>query len=107
MFTGSIWSPSMRMTTRINVIVPDLSGDCDPLQTDELYVMYLLHGLTANGDEWPRFTNLEYLAKKYNVAFIMPDVDRSFYRHEGRHQVLQVCHERPARFCRHMVPPAH
>jgi len=79
MFTGSIWSPSMSMTTRINVIVPDLSGDCDPLQTDELYVMYLLHGLTANGDEWPRFTNLEYLAKKYNVAFIMPDVDRSFY----------------------------
>ena len=59
MFTGSIWSPSMRMTTRINVIVPDLSGDCDPLQTDELYVMYLLHGLTANGEEWPRFTNLE------------------------------------------------
>ena len=79
MFTGSIWSPSMRMTTRINVILPDASGDCDPLQTDELYVMYLLHGLTANGDEWPRFTNLEYLAKKYNVAFVMPDVDRSFY----------------------------
>ena len=79
MFTGSIWSSCMKMTTRINVIVPDLSGDCDPLQTDELYVMYLLHGLTANGDEWPRFTNLEYLAKKYNVAFVMPDVDRSFY----------------------------
>ena len=69
----------MRMTTRVNVIVPDRSGDCDPLQTDDLYVMYLLHGLTANGDEWPRFTNIEYLAKKYNVAFVMPDVDRSFY----------------------------
>ncbi len=79
MFTGSIWSPSMKMTTRVNVILPDASGDCDPLQTDELYVMYLLHGLTANGDEWPRFTNIEYLAKKYHVAIVMPDVDRSFY----------------------------
>ncbi|MBE6479121.1 MAG: alpha/beta fold hydrolase [Olsenella sp.] len=79
MFTGSIWSDSMRMTTRVNVILPDLSGDCDPLQTDELYVMYLLHGLSANADEWPRFTNIEYLAKKYNVAFVMPEVDRSFY----------------------------
>ena len=79
MFSGSIWSPSMMMTTDINVCLPEASEDCDPLQTDEVFVVYLLHGLTANADEWPRFTNIEYLAKKYNVAFVMPEVERSFY----------------------------
>ena len=79
MFSGDIYSKSMRMTTHLNVILPDRSGDADPLGDNELHTLYLLHGLTANCSEWVRFSNIEYLAKKYNVAVIMPEVERSFY----------------------------
>ena len=79
MFSGDIYSKSMKMTTHVNIILPDESTDADPLGGNELYTLYLLHGLTANGSEWARFSNIEYLAKKYNVAIIMPTVDRSFY----------------------------
>ena len=50
LFSGNFYAPSLRMATRVNVIVPDPSNDVDPLQTDDLSVLYLLHGLAANAD---------------------------------------------------------
>ena len=79
MFSGNFYVPSLRMATRLNVILPDPSNDVDPLQTDELSVLYLLHGLAANCDEWPRFSKVEYYAKKYNVAVVMPETMRFFW----------------------------
>ena len=67
------------MNTGINVILPERSNDVDPLFTDEPKVLYLLHGLSGNEDEWTRFSKIEYYAKKYNFIIIMPRVDRSFY----------------------------
>ena len=67
------------MNTGINIIFPERSNDVDPLFTDEPKVLYLLHGLSGNEDEWTRFSKIEYYAKKYNFIIIMPRVDRSFY----------------------------
>jgi S-formylglutathione hydrolase FrmB len=42
-------------------------------------VIWLFHGLGDNGTCWLRKTSLERIASKYNVAVIMPDMQRSFY----------------------------
>lgn len=66
------------MNTSLNMILPDHSNDVDPLYDDEPKVLYLLHGLSGNEDEWIRFSKIEYYAKKYNFIIVMPRVDRSF-----------------------------
>lgn len=79
LFKGTIYSSSLKMNTGINIIFPEQSNDVDPLFEDEPKVLYLLHGLSGNEDEWTRFSKIEYYAKKYNFIIIMPRVDRSFY----------------------------
>ncbi len=78
-FTGDFYSESLRMTTQLNVIFPDVSNDVTPVVNGEPSVLYLLHGLAANAGEWTRFSKIEYYAKKYNLIVIMPEVQRSFY----------------------------
>ena len=79
LFQGDFYSESLRMTTQLKVIFPDLSNDVTPVMEGEPRVLYLLHGLAANSGEWTRFSKIEYYAKKYNFIIIMPEVQRSFY----------------------------
>lgn len=79
LFSGDFYSESLQMTTKIQVIFPDVSNDVTPIFEGEPMVMYLLHGLGANCGEWTRFSKIEYYAKKYNFIIIMPEVQRSFY----------------------------
>jgi S-formylglutathione hydrolase FrmB len=60
----------------IGVILPDQLPHA-PLDT-----IWLLHGLGENGTCWPTRTTIENLALNYQVAIIMPNVDRSFYMDE-------------------------
>lgn len=78
-FKGNFYSASLKMTTQINVIFPERSNDVDPIIEGQPRVLVLLHGLSGNHDEWPRFSKIEYYAKKYNFVIIMPEVQRSFY----------------------------
>ena len=64
LFTGNFYSKNLRMTTQINVIFPDVSNDVTPLYEGTPKVLYLLHGLSGNSDEWTRFSKIEYYAKK-------------------------------------------
>ena len=79
MFSGTFYSVSLQMATRLQVIFPDLSNDVTPVISGTPRVLYLLHGLSANCEEWARFSKIEYYAKKYNFIIIMPEVQRSFY----------------------------
>ncbi|MBR3250129.1 MAG: prolyl oligopeptidase family serine peptidase [Erysipelotrichaceae bacterium] len=79
LFKGTIYSSSLKMNTGVNIIFPERSNDVDPLFEDRPKVLYLLHGLSGNEDEWTRFSKIEYYGKKYNFIIIMPRVDRSFY----------------------------
>ena len=67
LFTGNFYSKNLRMTTQINVIFPDVSNDVTPLYEGTPKVLYLLHGLSGNSDEWTRFSKIEYYEKKYNT----------------------------------------
>ena len=78
-FKGTFYSACLKRNVSISVIFPDRSNDVDPLYEDEPKVLYLLHGLGGNEDEWTRFSKIEYYAKKYNFIIIMPGVERSFY----------------------------
>lgn len=78
-FAGSFYSESLKMTTNLRVIFPDISNDVTPVIDGTPRVLYLLHGLGGNCEEWTRFSKIEYYAKKYNFIIIMPEVHRSFY----------------------------
>ena len=67
------YSKALEMDTCVNVILPN---DGDLSQTR---VVYLLHGLSDNYSAWCRYTSVERYALAYNVAVIMPEVQRSFY----------------------------
>ena len=90
LFTGNFYSKNLRMTTRINVIFPDVSNDVTPLYEGTPKVLYLLHGLSGNSDEWTRFSKIEYYAKKYNFIIIMPEVQRSFYQQEKLELIISI-----------------
>lgn len=79
LFSGDFYSESLRMTTHLHVIFPEMSNDVTPVIGGEPRVLYLLHGLAANSGEWTRFSKIEYYAKKYNFIIVMPEVQRSFY----------------------------
>ncbi len=42
-------------------------------------VLYLLHGLSDNHAGWIRNTSIERYAEAYDVAIVMPAINRSFY----------------------------
>ena len=76
---GTFYSACLKRNVSISFLFPDRSNDVDPLYEDEPKVLYLLHGLGGNEDEWTRFSKIEYYAKKYNFIIVMPGVERSFY----------------------------
>lgn len=82
-FKGNYYAKSLGMTTSLNIIIPEPSCDVDPIIEGKPAVLFLLHGLGGNSDEWLRFSKIEYYAKKYHLFVIMPEVNRSFYSNTG------------------------
>lgn len=75
-FTGTIFSQAMGMRTGLTVVTPTLIDDT----VDTSYkVVYLLHGLSDDHTCWLNNTQLTLISDEYNVAFICPEVQHSFY----------------------------
>ncbi|MDP3143612.1 MAG: alpha/beta hydrolase family protein [Candidatus Omnitrophota bacterium] len=70
-------SAQLKMTTVINVILPDSVRMDVPMS--ERKVLYLLHGLSDDGTMWLRRSTIETEAERYGLVVVMPSVDRSFY----------------------------
>ena len=71
---GSVYSKVLDLDTGLTILTPK---DYD---SNEKYpVAYLLHGLTGNHDSWLTNTMLPVYANKYQMIFVMPEVNRSFY----------------------------
>lgn len=74
-FSAVIKSSVLDMRTNVNIVLPD-----NILEYDKKYkVVYLLHGLSDNCYSWYQNSQLSILSNDYNVAFVMPEVQRSFY----------------------------
>lgn len=72
------YSRVLDIDVTVSVILPEvktmLEQDGKPLPT-----LYLLHGLSDDHTHWIRQTRLEFYARKYRLAIVMPCVNRSFY----------------------------
>ncbi len=66
-------SEILDMMTSMTVILPDGRNMA------KTKVVYLLHGLADNCTGWSRFTSVERYARKYDIALVIPEVQRSFY----------------------------
>lgn len=71
--TCTFSSECLKMNTSLTIILPEQA------RMDQIRVVYLLHGLTDNCTGWSRYTSVERYAREYNVAVVMPEVQRSFY----------------------------
>lgn len=72
-FKGNFRSQTLQMMTSVSVVFPNKTND-EPMK-----VIYLLHGLSDNADAWADNTMLSIYAEEYDVAFVCPEVQRSFY----------------------------
>ncbi|PMD70758.1 alpha/beta hydrolase [Companilactobacillus nuruki] len=57
---------------KTTVVLPDTGRD-------DYSVVWLLHGYTGDDTAWGRHVNIEQIARKYDVAIIMPEARNSFY----------------------------
>ena len=65
----------------INVLLPEVPKASDAVGKPQgpCKTLYLYHGLSGDQSVWMRRTSIERYAAKYNLAVIMPNVDRSWY----------------------------
>lgn len=71
-------SEALALSTSVNVLLPH-SSVLNSHRYGECPVLYLLHGLSDDQSVWMRRTSIERYAEAYNLAVIMPAVNRSFY----------------------------
>lgn len=87
-FTGTIYSFSMNMDTSVGVILPqdsrkhrgvdEFHAGISPRKTPKTLI--LLHGLSDNYSVWLNRTSILRYAEDYDIAVLMPEVQRSFYQ---------------------------
>jgi len=72
LFDCSFFSKSVNIFTNMNVILPEnITEDCPTL--------YLMHGYSDNYKAWMRWSSIERYAGEYNLAVVMPEVQKSYY----------------------------
>ena len=87
-FTGTVYSEALNMDTTIGAILPQDSRfhrGLSPLpagveKREKPRTLILLHGLTDNWSAWACRSRVLSYAEEYDVAVIMPEVQRSFYQ---------------------------
>ena len=86
--TGAIFSDVLNMDTTISAIIPHDSRFHRGIDTfpegvhahENPKTLILLHGLTDNWVAWGHRSRILSYAEMYDVAVIMPEVQRSFYQ---------------------------
>lgn len=68
-------SNKLQKSTNVNIVMPEPHAISDK----PYKVLWLLHGLSDDESIWVRQTSIERYATEYNIAVIMPDIDRSWY----------------------------
>jgi putative tributyrin esterase len=83
----NFYSTVLDLSCSMDAIIPEpaRSPDGKILDDKKLFpVLYLLHGLSDDHTIWQRRTSIERYVRDYNLAVIMPAVDRSFYTDMAR-----------------------
>lgn len=84
-------SEALRQGVTVNIILPENRGK------DKFKTLWLLHGLSDDNTTWMRKTSVERYALEYDIAVVMPCVDRSWYTDtaNGRNYFTFVTQELP------------
>lgn len=79
--TMSMYSEVLQMDTNVNVLLPEKrkKGIDDLNSTKKYPVIYLLHGHGDDHWAWIRKSNIELIARDYDVIVVMPTTYRGFY----------------------------
>ncbi|MDR0709260.1 MAG: esterase family protein [Spirochaetaceae bacterium] len=108
-FTGTIFSEALHMDTSVGVILPQdsrchrhpgvlgvLREGIKPCKRPKTLV--LLHGLSDNYSVWEHRTSILRYAEEYDIAVLMPEVQRSFYHNmkNGPAYFTYISEELPA-----------
>jgi S-formylglutathione hydrolase FrmB len=94
-FQGNLYSRSMLMETQVGIILPQdgrrYGGEGKPK------TLVLLHGLSDNASGWQRRSAVERYAERYDLAVVMPEVQRSWYQDMayGQRMYSYIAHELP------------
>lgn len=80
---ANIYSNVLEMEVMINVVLPQKTvktlGTDTPEVTDDVPVLYLLHGMNGNHSVWARRTAIERYVTDLKMAVIMPSTDLGWY----------------------------
>lgn len=82
-FTGTFFSKKLSRNVPFTAIIPtsiELARDENGKKTAKpMQTIYLLHGWDGSNQDWLTNARLVELAREYNVAFILPSGENSFY----------------------------
>lgn len=71
------YSPALGVQTSVNVLLPE--ADRIRALNRPIPTLYLLHGLSDDETGWMRYSSIERHCWPYDLAVVMPAVNRSFY----------------------------
>ncbi len=76
----NLYSSSLMMDTTLNILLPENKHAGSELNFEKKYpVLYVLHGYGDNYSAWMRKSNIEYIARDYDVIVVMPEGNNGFY----------------------------
>lgn len=79
----NVYSNVLQMEVMVNVILPQTThkkiGTESTGVTEDVTVLYLLHGMGGNHSVWERRTSIERYVAEYQMAVVMPSTDLGFY----------------------------
>ena len=79
----SFKSEALQMEQALNIILPQIPMSDDARKNEVkkrgFPVLYLLHGLSDDHSGWMRKSCIERYSRDYNLAVVMPNVNRSSY----------------------------
>jgi len=77
LFEVNFASTELGHRTSLNVLMPTLEDIAGTTQNTK--TLFLLHGFSDDHSGWLRRTKVEYYAREYNLAVVMPNAQNSFY----------------------------
>nr|AGJ83834.1 FAE1 [uncultured bacterium] len=96
-FKVRYYSPALRRQVCFNAVLPldeiiipeNMRPDIPKYEKKrDFKTVYLLHGYGGNDDDWLHGSNIDFLSLKYNLAFVMPSVENSFYLDDPARQAF-------------------
>ena len=84
------------LTVVLPIEAPRIPGMEIPERTGPFKTIYLLHGYSGSQNDWITGTRIEYLARIFGVAVVMPAGENSFYLNDeirGQYYEDFICEE--------------